>query len=697
MTIEVTYFPGRVTNTANGRTWQGEFDELADYLRAHAAVTDDKGTAGYWVAAAIPSGERSDAACEPTNVVALDWDDGPVDWAALRPYAYVAHTSDTHLRPDARGVVKPRWRVWLQLESAAAAADLKAAQCPWPGAHLRSISQPAYVPTRPDTEWRVNSGRPLALGREWARPAPLVRDTRPATAGAELPWDETTVVAMFEDPTHTNLKAGGCGRVLYRFGFTAEFAREYVYGVLSRLGHPHAARHAASAAAACTPLSTAWGIPSLVREGVVFHGQERSEVELAAPLTLRRNPDDRARPWWIWSPDVGVWARATDGAAQAHVHTTPRLGPMLDALPTAKRVRTRNALLSDHERYELTTAALDVDPDVLAVPAGDGRGALVVDLRTGARHVATPEDACSRACAVAPVTGPSCAIDRVVLDWADGDRELAEYLWAVASYAATGVAREKALWVFYGLRDTGKSTFVEHVAACLGSYAVNVPIDTWLSGTRKNDADESLGRVSANTRLVISPELPQDRKFDVSRVTAFTGGDTLTAAGKWKSEQQFVPCAKLWIAGNHPPATKSYSQAFASRLRIVPFTRVFERSHAFKDALRALRGETLGRLVAGAEVYLRSGLPPVPRAVAQATAEVVNESDAFGQWLAGHEAEGVFTPTLALFESWVRQHPMSHIKTVTAFARELNRFPQYVKATKRINSKEANGYIGLVA
>jgi hypothetical protein len=83
--------------------------------------------------------------------------------------------------------------------------------------------------------------------------------------------------------------------------------------------------------------------------------------------------------------------------------------------------------------------------------------------------------------------------------------------------------------------------------------------------------------------------------------------------------------------------------------------------------------------------------------VAQATAEVVNESDAFGQWLAGHEAEGVFTPTLALFESWVRQHPMSHIKTVTAFARELNRFPQYVKATKRINSKEANGYIGLVA
>ena len=697
--IRITYFPGPITHTSGGSIWEGAFAELRDYLLDHATMNDSKGSAGYWVAAPIPDGHRCDAACEPTRVVAIDYDDateGP-NWAELAEYSYVAHTTDTHLRVDKQGRVLPRWRVWVELSSEATAADLKASACPWPGAHLRAISQAAYVPIRMDTEWRSNEGRPLDLKREWARPGELVRapapQPAPAPPGAALPWREATVVEMFQDPEHTNLKAGGCGRVLYRFGFTPEFARQYVFVLLTNLGHPHAARHAQSAAAACSPMSTAWGVPKLLEHGVEFVGEEFSEIEVASPCTLRRNPDDRARPWWVWTPDVGVWAPATDGGAAAHVHTAPRLGPALNALPTAKRVRARNALLADHQRYELTAKDLDQAPDVLLAP-GRGGGAVAVDLRSGARHVATPQDYASRCTSVAPVTA-TAAIERVFLDWTDGDTDLAEYLWAVASYAATGIAREKSLWVFYGPPDAGKSTFVEHVAATLGSYAVNVPIDTWLAGTRKNDADESLGRVGASTRLVISPELPQDRKFDVSRVTAFTGGDTLTAAGKWKSEQQFLPRAKLWIAGNHPPVTKQYSQAFASRLRIVPFMRVFERSHAFKEALEGLRGETLGRLLVGAERYLRNGLPAVPKAVAEATNEVVAESDAFGQWLLRKEQPGAFTTTLDLFAAWQRDNPMSPIKTVTAFGREMRRFPTYVKVTRRINGKETNGFDNL--
>lgn len=686
--VELTYFPGPPTQVSGGAVWAAhDWTEVEPYLQSKTTDAPAKDGSGYWTACGLDGGRRRDGAARPTRIIALDWDvDGSEpDWAALTEVGpYVAHTTATHLRVDARTnpTGAPRWRVWLLLAEAADALTVRRARSPWLGAVLRGISQPAFVPTTGTrTEWRSGGAGPGVRLADWAEtPAPAAAAPAPAPAGAQPPWDRDSVRAMLARGDHTNLKAGGIGRCLYRWGYSPEYARAYVVALLTELRHPAPRRHGDSAAAACGPLSTAWGVPKLLEQGVTFETTPASEIEVARPLTIRYNPDDRARPWFVWSSERGVWeAACAQDAERCAQNELGALSTALWALPTPKRVRLRSALMRDHELNVLHDDALDAESELLAVP-GVGSGGAVVDLRTGAARAAEPEDYVSRQCGVPVVGGArtqagATASERVFLDWAGGSQALAEYLWSACGYAATGEAREKTMWVFYGEPDTGKTTFVNHVAACLGTYAVSVPVDTWLSGTSKNNVDESLGRVRGSTRLVISPELPSGQTFNISRVTAFTGGDELTAAGKWKAERAFTPRAKLWIAGNYPPATSGYQASFVSRLRVVPFTHAFPRAPAFARTLEGLRGETLGRIVAEAKRYLAQGLRPAPEAVTRASAEATDESDVLGQWLGGLKRGGERTQARRLFESWRKRGDAGrYLETEHAFGRAMRRF-----------------------
>lgn len=686
MPYELTYFSGPPTQVTGGVAWASDdWAALEPYLKAHATDAPTKDASGYWTACGLDGGRRRDGAARPTRVIALDWDadDSEPDWGALDSASagpYVAHTTANHRRVGpANPTGAPRWRVWMALTEAADAVTVRAARSPWSGGVLRGISQPAYVPTTgARTEWRSGgSGEGVRLA-DWV-PAPVaalavMTTPSPAPTGAQPPWDRDSVRAMLARGQNTNHKAGGIGRCLYRFGFTPEYARAYVVGLLVELRHPSPRRHGDSAAAACGPLSTAWGIPRLLDEGVVFAQPPATEIERAAPLSLRSNPDDHTRPWWVCRG--GLWTPGAEAHAAQAVGDDRTLGPLLWAMTTPARVRARNALLTDHAANNPADASqFDQEPYLLTTPGLTAEGAAVVDMTTGRTRRLEPDDWCSRT-AGAYATAPRAGVDRLMLDWAGGSEALAEYLWGVCGYAATGEAREKTLWVFYGEPDTGKTTFVEHIAATLGSYAVHVPVETWLAGARKNEVDESLGRVGS-ARLVISPELPQGQAFHVSRVTAFTGSDVLTSAGKWKSEREFRPKAKLWIGGNHPPATSGYSEAFASRLRVVPFTHKFPRDPGFGRTLETLRGETLGRIITEAGHYSRRGMRPAPPEVIKASQSATNESDILGQWLASITIPSERTPGRKLFEAW-RRRPESNrfLDTEASFGRAMRRFIQ---------------------
>jgi hypothetical protein len=214
---------------------------LLDWLLDQGLDDPDapKGAAGYVVAAPVP-GPRSNAAAQPTRLLALDYDDLPPgqgpDWAALAPYRYAAYTTDSH---DPDGPAGERWRVWVWLDRAYSREEVSAAECPWVGCHLRAISQPVYLPTKVSSvEWRTSApgARALRLGAEWgaaAAPAQPAPEPAPPTrrAGRVLPSQASTnalVTRWLSRPEGTNRLAGATGAALAEWGWTDEEIVEYL-------------------------------------------------------------------------------------------------------------------------------------------------------------------------------------------------------------------------------------------------------------------------------------------------------------------------------------------------------------------------------------------------------------------------------------------------------------------------------------
>lgn len=305
MDVTITVYPNApVTDRrAPHETLTIPWANFADYLEETSSNRRMKGSAGYWVAAPVGPGPRTDANTRATRVIALDWDDGPVDWEALLPYAYVAHTTDSH------SAERPRWRVWLLLDKEYA-GPFSRFRCPWPGAHLRAISQPVYIPTMgEDTWWAVApDGRPLRLD-DWAVAPAALPDPPPAPRGARTDPSQASTNALvtrwLSRPEGTNRLAGATGAALAEWGWTDSEIENYLATWLS--ADPRLGKHtddALRAAARRRAGDRIVGFPTLEAElGMPFQstaavpGEDVSAMVLALDAADASEPEDETDPF----------------------------------------------------------------------------------------------------------------------------------------------------------------------------------------------------------------------------------------------------------------------------------------------------------------------------------------------------------------------------------------------------------------
>jgi len=117
-------------------------------------------------------------------------------------------------------------------------------------------------------------------------------------------------------------------------------------------------------------------------------------------------------------------------------------------------------------------------------------------------------------------------------------------------------------------------------------------------------------------RLVTSAESKALGALADDVLKIITGGDPLTGSRKYEHTRTFMPKFKLWMAANHLPKVRDYTEAFWRRVILLPFTEHFSGAQADKQLTAKLKNEMQGILnwaIEGCLLYQEQGLNPPQR------------------------------------------------------------------------------------
>ena len=382
-----------------------------------------------------------------------------------------------------------------------------------------------------------------------------------------------------------------------------------------------------------------------------------TEDALALAFTRRYHPDWRyVAVWGKWMVWDGQRWRAEDTLAATdlirHVcrqaalkADNPKVASKLAASGTVSGVER---LAKVDRRHAATTEEWDADPWLLNTPGG------LVDLKTGRECPHNRSDRMTKITTATP-RGECPTWIRFLDEVTGGDKELQAYLQRTVGYALTGSTREHALFFLYGTGANGKSVFLNTIAAILGDYATNAPMDTFME-TRADRHPTDMASLRG-ARFVSSIETEQGRRWAESKLKSLTGGDKISARFMRQDFFEFPPQFKLFVAGNHKPAIRNIDEAMRRRLHLIPFTVTIppeRRDKHLQQKLLAERDGILAWALKGCLEWQRLGRLDPPQVVREATDEYFEAEDALGRWLDERcvRAANARSLTAELFNDW---------------------------------------------
>lgn len=324
----------------------------------------------------------------------------------------------------------------------------------------------------------------------------------------------------------------------------------------------------------------------------------------------------------------------------------------------------KNALTLASKLEGIATHHSDLDRDPLLLGVTNG----TVDLRTGKFREARRKDLITKCAGTAYNASATCPTwEEFLVTVTGGDKELIRFLQQAIGYSLTGMTTEQCMIFLYGLGCNGKTTYVETIAALLGSYAQGAPESLFAKDPRGGiEATNDMAKL-CGSRFAYGVELEEGTAMAESKVKRLTGGDSITARQLYKDYFTFNPTHTLWISGNHKPRIKGTDLGIWRRIRLVPFGVQISEEQKDGTLPEQLRGELAGILnwaIAGCLVWQEHGLI-APSVVRNATAEYRGEEDLLGQFLKERtqECPGVQVPKKALYEQYCRWCQEEGIKT----------------------------------
>ena len=388
---------------------------------------------------------------------------------------------------------------------------------------------------------------------------------------------------------------------------------------------------------------------------------------------------------WQWHPDDGPAIEAardvirripTDNAhLKAWRLKSMRARAIADAVRLARAAPPMRIAASEFDRHAWQ----------LNTPGG------VVDLRSGAIAASTPALFHSKQTAVTPDGAMKTPLwDRFLQTMFQSNAQLERYMQRLAGLMFIGEVIEHVLPFAHGAGGNGKGVFAEVLSAIAGDYATSAPQGFLVVGPTKHPTELAMlqGR-----RLVVTSEINEDTKFDEAKMTALTGGDTITARFMGKDFFDFAPSHTFLLLGNSQPKVETGGDSEWRRLRLIPFTHSVPEAEKI-DGLQTRLVEEEGPgilhwIIQGAVDYAADGLR-TPDLVHAATDAYRAEEDQLGRFVedrcrvgGGDIARVEMSELRKAYDGWCREQHEDAV-TTTAFGRQL-------KQRFDIGSAKSNG------
>lgn len=395
---------------------------------------------------------------------------------------------------------------------------------------------------------------------------------------------------------------------------------------------------------------------------------------------------------WVWTPELDWchWGNGTWEEDQGHtinelakdtvrIMQARALGLMEDEKQaTLKWVQQSNSrgkienmikMAQSDPRIVRNITDFDSNPYILSAAN------CTIDLRAGDGYEHRREDHCMKRTHVAFHHGHRDEqFTQYMNGTFSGDVDLIQYIQRVVGSMMIGTSQEKSLYIAYGPKNTGKTTFMNILQTMMGDYAMFL-MPEFLIGSRFGGGipQHEIARMYG-MRVVVSDEPPGNGHLAESSLKLLTGGDTLTGCYKYRNPFQFNPSHSLFIATNHVPSTND--KALQDRVVIVPFYRELKSyeqnislSAQVRDPHSSFMQSALSFFVEGCATYQKQGIDPIPAVVTAITDQWKEQQDIIGLFITENLEETVtagqfvkMSEVYSKYEMWMGnagEHPWS--------------------------------------
>jgi putative DNA primase/helicase len=386
----------------------------------------------------------------------------------------------------------------------------------------------------------------------------------------------------------------------------------------------------------------------LIWKGGSWQQDSKGEIDGMAELTrqaIRREGNSRH------SDEIKKWAVRLGNAGN--------LNGMVDVAKTIQRT-------------VVTTTELDKDPLLFDCKNG------TIDLRTGKLRAHRREDLLTKVSPVeydglAPCPTWKAFLDQILRD----DQKVISYLQQILGYTLTGSVTEKALFIFWGPKDTGKTTLVEVFRYIMGQYEGSVDIKSLLHGASSTEQQQTTAR-TVGKRYVTASEVAKGKRLDEATMKQLTGMGKQIGKVLYKDIVDFQPEFKLFIDANHKPEVKD--EAIWNRIHLVPFGVSIPKDKQDRHLREQLIAEAPGILawaVEGCLAWQKAKGLFMPATVREAVTSYQEEMDPTERWIneccqREPGAKAVFSDLYSSYVDYCKHLELPTIPAEKAFAQQLD-------------------------